>query len=303
MGEAAGHWFEKGICRRIGEGADTRFWQEDWHGGGLFSELFPNLFFISAQQMCRVAEMGMWTENNWHWDLKWSEEIMGNILSQRNELLRMIITVQLVRGKSDSWRWKYEGNEIYSVSSAYEKLMDFDLSDMDTNFTTLWSTLAPSNALVMCWRVFIDRIQSKVNLIARNIPLASSLCSLCLIQEENTNHLFIFCPFAWRVWALTLRWLGWLFVPPALARDHFQQFIGVGSGSMKKGLAIIWVAVIWQIWISRNGLIFRQEHSTLEQVFDQARNKAWLWLKAKHRRFHHTISDWLGESIACCAVL
>lgn len=70
VGTAASNWFENGLCRRSGEGDDTLFWEENWHGEGRFQDKFKELFFVSAEQSKKLAEMGVWVEDRWVWQFQ-----------------------------------------------------------------------------------------------------------------------------------------------------------------------------------------------------------------------------------------
>ncbi|XP_057418613.1 uncharacterized protein LOC130712816 [Lotus japonicus] len=205
--------------------------------------------------------------------------------------MRIISSVKLVRGKKDSWCWIKEENGINTVSSAYEELMDFVNSDEDVVFRYLWASLASSNAIALGWRVLIDCIQTGTNLLRRNVAIDSSICPLCLQFEESTNHLFFSCLVLWQIWALVENWLGWSMVLSASAKEHLQQFVCVGSGSVRKGLLVVWLATVWHLWVGRNGKTFRGEDVQPIQIFEQIKLKAWLWLRAKHRNFRHAILE------------
>lgn len=120
----------------------------------------------------------------------------------------------------------------------------------------MWSTSAPSNPICLSWKVLLDRVQSKVNLVKRYVSLPSAVCSLCATSLEFTDHLFFPCPFAWQVWARIVNWLGWSCVFPSTAKDHLRKFFGDRTAHETNGLYAIWVAVIWQLWIARNSCGF-----------------------------------------------
>lgn len=301
VGPESGMWFENGLCRRIGDGGDTWFWTDNWHGKGKFKDMFAGLFAISEQRGKKLVEMGSWNNERWEWDLKWSASVEGENVLSLGALAQIISSFSLVQGRKDEWVWAKEGSGKYSVKSAYETIFTFELEENNSLFRSLWKSWAPSNPVAFGWRVLLNRIQTKANLIRRNIPIQSSACPWCGIEEESTKHLLFHCVFSWKVWSLILNWLGVYLVLPDEQKDHFSQFTGCWFLHKRNGLASIWLAVVWQLWIGRNALIFRGEEMDTVQIFEAARVKAWTWLRARNRRFIHSMSEWYNHPLLCLA--
>lgn len=173
--------------------------------------------------------MGIWVNNIWSWRLQLFVEVEDNLQNQKNELMRIISTVQLVRGKQDSWCCIKEGSGLYTVSSANEELMNFDISEDDQVFNYLWASLGPSNAKALGWRVLLDRVQTKVNLLKRNMPISNGTCPFCSRDDESTNYLFFSCLLTWRVWAAVARRLGWVIVFLAQQRNICSNLCGINQ--------------------------------------------------------------------------
>lgn len=285
--------------RRLGEGDDTLFWVDEWLGVGTFKVKFPALFALSTQQDKKVIEMGSWGDNGWVWTFSWSGNLQGETQCQFEALNKIISSFNPVRGRRDAWVWIKESEGRFSVSSAYEAIIDHHPELEEEAFKCLWKISAPSNAIALGWRVLLDKIASKTNLFKRNVLVGEVLCSLCSSAAESTFHLFFSCACSSQVWSLVLKWLGFKFVFPGSSLDHFNQFVGAMCCSNKTGLALIWLAVIFQIWNGRNGAIFRGVSFDSTAVFDMIQHKAWEWLRAKNRMFLHAYSEWLLEPLAC----
>lgn len=299
VGAVAGNWFESCLCRRIGEGDATLFWLEDWHGKGKFKDKFADLFTISSQQNLKLVELGCWSNGEWRWTLQWKCRLSEGLEAQLASMLALISSFKPRRGVNDSWNWIKEGNGKYTVSSAYDSLVSGSLVEVDIVFKLLWKVLAPSNAQALCWKLMLNRIQTKDNLLRRSVPIADPSCGLCSLVAESSSHLFLTCLFAWEVWNQTLQWLGKHFVFPANPRDHFLQFAWANSPKHRVGLSTIWLAVVWVLWHGRNAKVFNEEDLSSTSLFEQARLKAWLWLKAKNKNFTHAMSEWILEPLCC----
>ena len=78
--------------------------------------------------------------------------------------------------------------------------------------------------LTIAWRILIDRIPSRVNLLRRGVPVTSTLCALCNLSEESSQHLFLACEFAQQVWSRCYRWIGILGPQNKDLMNHLMNF-------------------------------------------------------------------------------
>ncbi|XP_057445048.1 uncharacterized protein LOC130737314 [Lotus japonicus] len=245
--------------------------------------------------------MGSWINDQWVWDLRWREEVAGENVLKLAVLKQIISSTGLTRGRKDTWAWIKEGDDYYSVRSAYDLLAGVDAALEIPAFKCLWKAYAPSNAVALGWRILHNRIQTKVNLARRNIISSDILCPWCGSAEENTSHLIFHCEFAWGIWSLVSKWLGVHFVYSDAPSDHLIQFYDCMSGNVKykRGLLSIWLAIVWHIWIARNAKLFKEESASGEEIFELARTKAWYWLRARNKDFLHSLWEWVNEPLAC----
>ena len=89
-------------------------------------------------------------------------------------------------------------------------------------------------------------------------------------------------------------------VLPVTFRQHFLQHRLFGYG--KKGLKfcrIIWFAIVWEIWIHRNGIIFKNECKDPTKVMEVVKLKTWVWLKNYHTNFSYSFFEWCNEPMKC----
>jgi hypothetical protein len=61
-------------------------------------------------------------------------------------------------------------------------------------------------------------------------------------------HLFLYCGFATKIWAKIFSWLNFDFSLP----HSLISWLKI----KKKGLVMIWTAVVWAMWKERNSVIF-----------------------------------------------
>jgi hypothetical protein len=75
-----------------------------------------------------------------------------------------------------------------------------------------------------------------------------------------------------------MRWLNFnLITPPNL----FLQAIGwsreVNSKKLRRGFWLIWHAVVWVIWKSRNNMIFNNKTFEILELVDDIKVLSWQW--------------------------
>jgi len=57
LGGGGGGWFQEGVSRLMGDGADTLFWHDSWLGGVPFCVRFRRLFDLAVDKSSMVAYM------------------------------------------------------------------------------------------------------------------------------------------------------------------------------------------------------------------------------------------------------
>lgn len=67
-----------------------------------------------------------------------------------------------------------------------------------------------------------------------NVNVEGIKCALCNNVVENTDHIFLSCPVAQRLWFKVYGWLGIAVVQPLSIEDHFIQQRGLFEGVKDK---------------------------------------------------------------------
>nr|KYP60907.1 hypothetical protein KK1_023327 [Cajanus cajan] len=160
----------------------------------------------------------------------------------------------------------------------------------------------PSKASCFAWRLMLDRIPTKVNLAKRNLLLSSDSGCVWSNQGLDTScHIFFECSFAYQVWMLCLEWCGLFAAHQNNFISHFEHFLGLLSCVAKNQYkwAMIWLASIWSIWLSRNEVVFTNKFTSPKHLVELIKLRSWKWLKVKDRNFYYPFSCWSGELAAC----
>jgi len=202
-------WFQKATVWKVGNGSTVRFWEDVWIQSTCLKTLHPRLYSLSCDQGKLVGEVGSWEEDIWRWCLNWRRDRYGWESSLESDLLTILSTGSLSKEAQDHLLWRGDPKGMFLVKSAYSILTNHQqVSIKEGVFCSLWQAKAMPRVLVTAWRVLLDRIPTRANLIRRGVLVNSPLCALCNTLEESSQHLFLECVFAQRVWSMCYRWIG-----------------------------------------------------------------------------------------------
>ncbi|CAL5206955.1 unnamed protein product [Lathyrus oleraceus] len=142
--------------------------------------------------------MGIWRNRLWvSGDLSITDEQRESMADTFCELLVMLNSLVFSLGKTDVVTWTKKVLKVYSVSSCYATCLQLSSNLLhvfpsSTVLCRLWSFSIPMKIKIFGWRVFLDRIASKDQLLRRGIICSPRdfPCALCLLVEENLQHLF-----------------------------------------------------------------------------------------------------------------
>lgn len=163
----SGIWFDNCLEWVVGEGQKVKFWKDKWIGEEPLCSRFPRLYMVSECKDTTIMEVGHWEANVWVWDLKWRRQRLVWEAGLEDQLLLLLNGKNPIKGKVDSWKWKEDGEDIFSVKSAYNKLQGVPIEGNNKVFETLWRTRVTPKAQLLGWRLFLDRLPTKAKLIHR----------------------------------------------------------------------------------------------------------------------------------------
>lgn len=202
-----------------------------------------------------------------------------------SELLVVLSSQFFSLDKDDVVTWTNEISKVYWVSSYYATCLQlcsnilpaFPSSNV---FRRLWSSYIPMNIKIVDWRVCLDMIASKDQLLRRGIihfPRDLPF-PLCLLVEENLQHLFLECNVSKYVWNAIFRWVGFDVVEGEGILDNVLGTCSYFEKKVRKNKTglISWV-VLWGIWNNRNAIIFYGLLCNMNSLVWTIKSLSWRW--------------------------
>ncbi|GKC88619.1 RNA-directed DNA polymerase, eukaryota, reverse transcriptase zinc-binding domain protein [Tanacetum coccineum] len=208
----------------IGNGADSRFWEDTWCGEQPLKAMFPRIYLLDTDKSCSIASRVRL--------LDWSSVLRRN-----------------PRGGS---RDPSSGFSVASVRSLVDSHM------LDTvNDSTRWNKNIPIKVNVFLWRLKLNKLPSRVNLDRRGIEIESILCPSCHEDIETINHSFFNYGMAKDLWSLLAKWWELDISVCSNIAEWFEWFDSLRVPSkVRLFLEGVTGTLMWSIWNYRNNLIF-----------------------------------------------
>ena len=159
--------------RKIGNGEDTRFWEDCWVGDKPLSIQFPRLFALDGDGGCRVADR--WDGCGWRW--QWQRSFDGGRTFAEFQSLLGILDGVGCTLSTDTWVWDLSSDGAFSVSETRRWIDDRVLPV--GMLKTRWCVLVPRKVNIFIWRLLLDRLPTRERLSARGLEIESLMCPIC----------------------------------------------------------------------------------------------------------------------------
>jgi hypothetical protein len=298
------NWLSEAIVRKVNDGASTSFWSHVWHGTVSIAEAFPRLFTLSIQKAASIADMVEVTGDQIGWRFRWRRRLFSWEL---NRLITSLATVVLSMG-ADVWCWKHDADGVFSVKSSYALLCKEvfaeveDVENVNTVFSQLWKSPAPSKLIAFSWQLIHNRISTRDNLARCGIIRGDNprVCVMCANSLESSRHLFLYCDFAFRVWTDIFRWLGVIIIMPPSVPVLFQYLLGFAKGKKtRNGFMLVWHTTIWLIWRLRNDVIFNNSAKVAAECVEEIKVLSWKWSAQKLKITPCLYYEWVWDPDIC----
>ncbi|GJU04409.1 retrotransposon protein, putative, ty1-copia subclass [Tanacetum coccineum] len=236
--------------KRVGNGMHTKFWHDIWIGDQKLCCVFPRLFALEEDKDCYVA-----SKFHGSVDLSFRRAARGGVEAQQFAQLRDMLDTVILSNLEDRWRWDLNGSGSFRVCDVRNLLDEFFLPKDER--VTRWVKCIPIKINVFAWRVSLDRLPTRLNLIRRGVQVPSTACPICTSDPEDISHLLFRCLMASDIHRLICCWWGLPWSPLSSYAEWLSWFKDIRLGSKVKSIleGVCYVSW-WCLWIYRNQLLF-----------------------------------------------
>ena len=105
--------------------------------------------------------------------------------------MALLANTNVVLEGEDDIHWSHNSSGQFTLKS-YCKGTFKGWTQLDFLAKAIWKSKAPTKVWFLAWAATKGRIPMKVVLKRRNFKLASG-CSMCFVEEESVDHLFVHC--------------------------------------------------------------------------------------------------------------
>nr|GEZ57171.1 RNA-directed DNA polymerase, eukaryota [Tanacetum cinerariifolium] len=230
--------------KRVDNGLLTRFWNDVWIGDQQLRYLFPRIYALDEDTDCSVAA-----------------KLQGAVdLSLR--------------------RHDLNGSGAFCVKDV-RNLLDEPFLPKD-NIATRWVKFIPIKINVFAWKVYLDRLPTRLNLLHRGVHVPSLSCLICSSALKDTSHLLFSYGMASDVVHHVCRWWDLVWTPLGSYFEWLLWFNSIRLGSISKAiLEGVFYVTWWCLWNFRNQLLFVAQKPRKDVIFDDIVVHSFSWCSAR----------------------
>ncbi|GKD39945.1 RNA-directed DNA polymerase, eukaryota [Tanacetum coccineum] len=254
------------LIRNLGNGRSIKFWEDDWHESGPWKFKYPRLYALESNHSCLVADR----YSHGHWTWQWRRNIRdGEEGSQLAALMETLNQLSL-DSNPDYWTWE-------AVLSQRSHLY------------------VPSKVNIFAWRLLLNRLPTRINIMEREIDIPSILCSICEFRNKRcVERIFLHCEVASQIWHRIGIWLDYTF--PTFSRDSDILEILDAQQQTRKDkiiMEVIILSTVWVIWRFRNNVIFNNSKFRRSNIFDNIVVSSFDFLSSRYKKSSIDWNIWL----------
>ncbi|KAI8029842.1 Cytochrome P450 724B1 [Camellia lanceoleosa] len=134
---------------------------------------------------------------------------------------------------------------------------------------------------------FLDKILQKGD-------LSDEKKVFIFVVPLSVNHVLLWCPFVWRVWANIFLWWGSQWVMPTTVDGVLQFWAGFSGNSFERKVwNVLPIASLWSIWKHRNEVLFSDLQPELYGLCDLIKTRTAMWVRAADAKLPFSVNDFL----------
>jgi hypothetical protein len=153
----------------------------------------------------------------------------------------------------------------------------------------------PNKVKVFAWLYFKDRLSSRENLHAKHV-VDDDKCQWCAKSIEDRHHIFFGCTSSSELW--TTAGLDHV----ALLSDDEVWNADIPPSLEASLWPFVFLTILWKLWDSRNGEVFRAEISYHRVVLSRVCDDLFIWRKRLPHNLVNGLLGWRSYLLNCIAV-
>nr|GEX15933.1 protein ABHD11 isoform X1 [Tanacetum cinerariifolium] len=269
---------------RVGNGLKTKFWKDPWIDVSLLCHRFPRVFSLEDDSDAYVADKLTGSLEG-----SFRRPARGGVEAHQFAQLQNLVDSCVLSTATDRWVWTLNGDGIFCVKDA-RNLLDENFLPKN-NIATRWVKFVPIKVNVFAWKVSMDRIPTRLNLIKRGVYVSDHSCPIYKVAEEDSSHLFFKCELAAVIFRMICRWWD-ITLPQISSYDEWLSWFKEIRLDPKRKLILEGVFYIswWSIWSFRNRLLFEAVNPRKDTLFNDIVSRSYLWCHARWR----SLFSWLS---------
>ncbi|GJT73341.1 RNA-directed DNA polymerase, eukaryota [Tanacetum coccineum] len=256
---------------RVGNGRNTSFWKDLWIGDSRLFLAFPRLYALENNKDCIVA-----VKMNDPFMSSLRRDLRGGVESTQLSQLLVLLDTVVLSNTDDRWVWDLNGEGSFHVKDDRILLDDNFLPKVV--YPTRWVKSIPFKLNIFAWKVSLNRLPTRINLVRRGVSVSPISCSICHAGLEDLDHLLFCCSMAIDVTRSICKWWNLVWVPFVSYLSWLSWFNSIRmSSNSKMVLEGVFYTAWWSIWTYRNQLLFVDSHPRKEVIYDDIVRRSFLW--------------------------
>ncbi|XP_071714472.1 uncharacterized protein [Rutidosis leptorrhynchoides] len=273
--------------RKVGNGANTKFWKDIWIGDCSLASRFGRIFSLDMNGDCTIADR--FINGVWVWD--WSRELTSCRHQALLQDLKLVIDSFVLGDQMDSWACTISKQSCYLVKDG--RMMIDNMLLPSNGHSTRWINTLPRKVNIFMWRVELNKLPSRLNLSKKGLEIMHIDCPSCGFSVESTEHVLFECPIASQVWSRVQLWTN-ADMPHFCSWNQGLAWLNNWNftARVKDHMFIIMAAYLWIMWRYRNNVIFGENKMKKADLFDSICNFSFNWIRYRSK-CNISKNDWL----------
>nr|GEX12594.1 RNA-directed DNA polymerase, eukaryota [Tanacetum cinerariifolium] len=271
----------------VGNGWNTRFWEDCWRGEVRLKDKFPRMYALEKNKGISVANK--LEQESIHFSFRrhpWSG-------AENEQWVRLLESFQgvMLSPVEDRWSWSLTNSGEFSVASVRKAIDNKYLPTVSSK--TRWIKEVPIKINIHVWKVRLNGLPTRWNLSRRGMNIPSISCPICDSAVESSRHVFFDCCVVKDILRKICNWWN----VNEMEGDTFEGWASWIlnlrlSSKHKRHLEGVCFTLWWFIWAFRNKKVFGTDSPSKSNIFDDIVLYSFYWCRYRCRASFSWV-DWL----------